>query len=611
MDVLLVGHRGSGKSTLGAAAARLLHAEHLDLDAHIEAATGLSPAQHLARDPAAFRRLELESLAHLTLNPGDAPLRIITPGAGIQQLPGWCLIIWIWRDGWERTALTERARLRPDLSWDDEVAWMRATREPRWAAASHLRLDISRGRTPDRAALQLAHLIRWTLSLPASPSAQRTWIVPANPDQLTRAASDATLLGVAGLELRSDLIPEPPKLTLPTLMSLRHADPMWLVDHAQHAAMIDLDLNTLDPDGGCPALDHLSPRPLLLSAHPPAGSATTLAALHAAAERLARAHPRWADHLQLKHAPTPASLAELDTLLAELDAHPAPYPTTFLPQGRRFAWLRPWLMARGNQTNYLPVGLAPARIGGAPAPTPWDLQDWLPHLCGAPEQFDMLIGDPVDASAGDWWHRAAALAEGDPRSSYVKAPLPADADDAEWAALLRIMARVGVRGVSVTAPHKQRVLTLPDVQNPHALTAANTLVRDGADGWIAHDTDEIGMTAALAHLEAAGVAPGEAAVMGRGGVSPAVLRALAARGWRVTTHASAREGWPADTSPVALIVQASGDHDRATAGAPACEAWLDLHYQGVAAPSAGALHINGDVFFEAQAAAQRALWRRR
>ena len=173
---------------------------------------------------------------------------------------------------------------------------------------------------------------------------------------------------------------------------------------------------------------------------------------------------------------------------------------------------------------------------------------------------------------------------------------------------MRLLARLDARGVSVTAPHKQRALTLPGVVNRDALPAANILVRD-EQRWQAHDTDEVGMRAALDAICQAGWQPGRAAVMGRGGVSPAVLRALEQGGWEVVCHASAREGWPAGVGHVTLVVQASGDHERATPGAPPCDVWLDLHYQGVGQPGPCALHMNGDVFFEAQASAQRALWR--
>jgi shikimate kinase len=617
MDVILVGHRGSGKSTLGAAAAALLGAQHIDLDAHIEAATGLTPAQHIAADMAAFRALEQETLAGLLLQSDELrdelreELRIISPGAGLQALPGWALIVWIWRDGWEDTARDHRARLRPELSWDEEVAWMRATREPRWAEAAHLRLDVSRGRSIPRAARQLADLIRWAAA--PNAAARKTWMVPAGPAQLARAARDATLLGLAGVELRSDLIPhahELPPLPLPTLVSLRTRDDSWLLDTARGAEMIDLDLHTLDADGGLAALDQLAPRPLLLSSHPGHAGPDAWPALLAAAERLAARHPRWAEHLGLKFAPSPASLVELMALFDQQDEEPSPWEVTFLPQGRAFAWTRPWLVAHMNATSYLPVGLAPHRVGGHAAPTPWDLQDWLPHLGGerVPERFDALIGDPVEGSAGDWWHRAAALASDEDERGYVKIPLPDDADDAAWDALFRLLERLAVRGVSVTAPHKQRVLAHRLVGNPSELPAANTLVRSD-DGWVAHDTDSVGMSAAL-HAAEAHVSPGAVAVMGRGGVSPAVLRAIEEAGWRLDQHASAREGWRSG-APVALIVQAAGPQADAATGAPDCAVWLDLHYQGVAAPATGELHMNGDEFFEAQAQAQRALWRAR
>ena len=418
MNVLLVGHRTSGKTTLGQLAAGLLGATHLDLDSHLTALTGATPAQLIAQDEPAFRALETRELATLASQHTPA-LRLITPGAGVQALPTGCLIVWIWRDGWEDSAQTQRARLRPELSWEAELDWMRASREPRWADAAHLRLDISRGRSPLRAARELADLITWASQLPHSPLARRTFIVPAAPHQLDRALHDAALLGLAGVELRSDLTPTPPTLK-GHLYSLRHRDPDWLTTHAQHAAILDLDLATLDDDGGCRALDALPPRPLLLSSHPGHDDPLAWPALVDAAHRIASRHAAWRPHLQLKFAPTPASLASLERLLAQQDTQPSPWPRTFLPQGRVFAWLRPWLLAQGNQTNYLPVGLSPHRVGGQPKPTPWDLRDWLPHLASQPARsFDALIGDPVDASAGDWWHRQAALASGEAQG-YIK-----------------------------------------------------------------------------------------------------------------------------------------------------------------------------------------------
>ena len=58
--------------------------------------------------------------------------------------------------------------------------------------------------------------------------------------------------------------------------------------------------------------------------------------------------------------------------------------------------------------------------------------------------------------------------------------------------------------------------------------------------------------------------------------------------------------------PQRQIHEASGDHDGAYRGWPEHRVWVDLHYQGVRPPpDPGAMHLNGDIFFDAQAHAQR------
>ena len=62
---LLIGHRASGKSTLGQALAKRFRLPFTDLDAVIEAAEGASAAELVAKDEAAFRLLETDALAGL------------------------------------------------------------------------------------------------------------------------------------------------------------------------------------------------------------------------------------------------------------------------------------------------------------------------------------------------------------------------------------------------------------------------------------------------------------------------------------------------------------------------------------------------------------------
>lgn len=633
---LLIGHRGVGKTTTGEAM-RSLGWRVFDVDAEVQAATGKTPAAIIAEAEEVFRTLEGQHLARLIAEAraSDAPEpALIVVGAGCMPLPDGVLCAWLRRDGWEEAARTERARLRPELSFDEEVAWMRATREPRWAASAHVALDTSRGRTPERAAWHLDRLLRWLLQLtPNTPGTHRkTWLVPSAHHQLHRGALDVALLGLAGLEIRSDLpvdtgasarlpgvtsglygyfgalhLPRPP-----IMASLRHDDARWLLSH-KLAAALDLDVQAVPGVLRYGALDALDPRPLIISAHPADADPRALDALEAAAQAVAEAHPAWAAHLTLKYAPQVPSARSLQELLPEALARYARHERfTFLPQGDRFAWLRAVLAPR-QATSYMPVGLAarrlPIRADGV-MPTPWDLQDWAPHLAlPNPARFDGLLGDPVAQSVGDVWHRAASLDEGDLERGYLKVPLPGDASDDEIIATLELLAACHVRGLSVTAPHKRRWAAIPSVHT--TLDAANTLTR-APQGWTATDTDADGMRATLDHLSALGVAPGDVAVLGQGGVSDAVVRGIdASPGWRVVCHASARQGWPADAPERArVVINAAGGHGAALmSSAPACDAWVDLHYQEVAAPPPETLHLNGDIFFDAQAAAQRTRWR--
>lgn len=117
------------------------------------------------------------------------------------------------------------------------------------------------------------------------------------------------------------------------------------------------------------------------------------------------------------------------------------------------------------------------------------------------------------------------------------------------------------------------------------------------------------MLASLMALERAGVGPGTIAVIGQGGVSPAVLRAIESSCWTLVHLASARAGFGEDApAQVTLIVNAGGARLSDFGQLPAAQAWLDLHYSGVNAAPVRALHLHGRVFFEAQAAAQRERW---
>ena len=106
--IALLGVRGAGKSTIGAALAKQLGRRFVELDAEIEAAAGLSLADLFAlHGEAYYRRLEREVLARLLAEP--EPLVVATGGSIVNDPTTYALL---------------RSRTR--------TIWLRATAEEHW-----------------------------------------------------------------------------------------------------------------------------------------------------------------------------------------------------------------------------------------------------------------------------------------------------------------------------------------------------------------------------------------------------------------------------------------------------------------------------------------------
>lgn len=143
--------------------------------------------------------------------------------------------------------------------------------------------------------------------------------------------------------------------------------------------------------------------------------------------------------------------------------------------------------------------------------------------------------------------------------------------------------------------------------NRNNLDAANTIAL--GEPHQCTDTDAMGLRATLTHIQQLGITPGTVAMIGHGGVSPAMVRAIEQSDWTLIHHARARQGWTKDApASVDLIINASGDSDTAYIEPPDHAIWLDLHYTNARAPLTDALHLNGRHFFDAQAKAQRHFW---
>lgn len=586
--ILLIGHRGAGKTTLGKLLAERLSRPFHDIDDVVTRQTGKTPDELIAENEERFRALEIETLAevvHATEN------CVIAVGGGIREIPTGVSVIWIDREGWEEAALRRRTRLRPDLSKADELQWMKETREPRYEHHAHYRLQIERDCTEENALSRLSLIVDWLMESRTSEAHRKTWIVAESDSMLDRCFADAELFGLAGFEVRSDLVERVPTSGR-WLASLRTKEANFFKWHEQ-AAAFDCDAAFVDHA----MLDGLSPRTLIISHHPKDVDQEYFDEMLDAGKRIVERYPEWEPFVEFKFAPVVKSWIELRFAyeLCRVSLQKGGR-VSFFPQGKRWKWMRAFRLRSLNRWNYIRPGTNDNTTG------PPSLGYFLPTAIGpAPAKYCGVIGDPVDHSMGDVWHRAASLRLDGGSLGYLKIHMPVDeADEA-----LYLLMKMNLHGLSVTAPLKCEVIQSHFVTNPDGATCGNTLTFRGG-GWSLTDTDHAGMRACLSALRESGIEPGSTLVFGKGGVSNAVVKALEEMGWTPIVHLSARDGFGEyATRTFRLVVNASGKS--LVESAPASESWLDLHYRNVGNTRAG-VHLTGALFYEAQAMAQRAEW---
>lgn len=245
-----------------------------------------------------------------------------------------------------------------------------------------------------------------------------------------------------------------------------------------------------------------------------------------------------------------------------------------------------------------------------------------------------VIGDPVRHSRSPALHNAAFRALGIDAVSLAY-PVEAGAGPDAVAA----MRTLGLRGLSVTMPHKEAVAAAADRRTPvvEALGAANCLVND--DGVItAHSTDGEGFVRSLRAECGVDVAGATVVVLGAGGAARAVLVALVAAGADVVVvnrsveraaqavaavsgPGSARVGDAGDVVGATVLVNATPVGMADQPGSPLDVGMLgpghtvvDLIYHPLrtvlleAAEASGAKTVNGLPMLLHQAAIQLELW---
>jgi len=142
--IALIGLRGAGKSTLGAALAKELHRPFLELDREIEREAGMAlPEVFSLYGQAGFRRFEQRCLDRLVTSQDDVVLcvggSIVSEPETFQQLLASCYTVWIKASpGEHMSRVIAQGDFRPmrgHVQAMDDLRGILAAREPLYAKA--------------------------------------------------------------------------------------------------------------------------------------------------------------------------------------------------------------------------------------------------------------------------------------------------------------------------------------------------------------------------------------------------------------------------------------------------------------------------------------------
>lgn len=459
-----------------------------------------------------------------------------------------------------------------------------------------------------------------------------------SPEQVARDGVRAAMASADWLELRLDRWPAGADLTralaavpLPVLVACRtpeaggqfrgtHQERRQLLLAALDAGAQGLDLELGEPALVTPARPRL--RLSIRSFHSFTGVPKELPALHA----------------QLHHQPgvvgklvvTAHDLADAAPVLELLQGlDPREQPTVAFAMGRT-AW--PTRILAAMLGAPLVYGCLDAASATADGQLPVALLAGLYRVreLGTGTALYGLLGNPALSSLGPWLHNRAFR-----RLGHDGIYLPFETS--RPAAVLGMLPRRNLRGLSVTAPHKEAVAQLCHQLGEEATACGvvNTVLAEPHGLLTGHNTDVVGVRAALA---SAGVAAGsgrQAVVLGAGGAARAAAFALQQLGFEVLmlgrsleparSFAKARgialgslsRDLPDAVAP-AVVVHATPLGGPGHEGERPVPQWvpkpgtvvLDMIYQPrwtpllTAAAAAGAVVVHGAEMFLAQAAAQ-------
>ena len=137
-----------------------------------------------------------------------------------------------------------------------------------------------------------------------------------------------------------------------------------------------------------------------------------------------------------------------------------------------------------------------------------------------------VIGYPVTHSLSPLLHNTAFAELG---VDWVSVGFPVEPDQAATA--IEGARKLGIRGLSVTMPHKEDVaVAVSCTRSAERLAAVNCLFLDADGAWVGDNTDGEGLVAALARGGRFDPAGRRCLVVGAGGAARAVVAALADAG---------------------------------------------------------------------------------